>query len=234
MVTIPSRFCGPPRSANGGYTAGVLARELGARSAQVTLRRPPPLDRPIVVEHLDGIVRLLDGDELVAEAEAAEVVVPVVEPVGRAEAAAASARSVARDPELHPFPGCFACGPRRTEPGLGLFAGPLGDGRFATPWTPAPDLPAHDGVVDPVVVWAALDCPTAAPHLPAPDGMAFVLGRITGRLVAPVRVGADLVVVSWATGHDGRRHTSAAALLDAAGAVLACSDAVWFEVPRDA
>jgi hypothetical protein len=231
VIVIPERFCGPPRSANGGYTAGLLARVLGP-SVRVTLRRPPPLGQELVVEHDGDVARLLAGDELIAEAEVAHLAVPAVAPVTPAEAAAASARSLVRDPELHPFPGCFVCGPRRDEPGLGLFAGPLGDGRFAAPWTPGPEVAGDDGAVAPEIVWAALDCPTAAPHLPAPPGAALVLGRITGRLVAPVAVGAQLVVISWPTGHDGRRHTSTAALVDDSGAVLAASDATWFEVPR--
>src|SRR5918996_2619259 len=45
-VMIPARFNGPPATANGGYTCGLVARLLGV-DAEVTLRRPPPLDRPL-------------------------------------------------------------------------------------------------------------------------------------------------------------------------------------------
>ncbi|RYE76195.1 MAG: hypothetical protein EOO74_08820 [Myxococcales bacterium] len=49
-LLIPSRYCGPPRSANGGYTAGSLAHVLtgtGPITATVRLQQPPPLDRTL-------------------------------------------------------------------------------------------------------------------------------------------------------------------------------------------
>lgn len=58
----------------------------------------------------------------------------------------------------HPFPGCFVCGPENPE-GLQLKPGPVGDGRTACTWHPAADLVGSDGLVDPVYLWAALDCP---------------------------------------------------------------------------
>ena len=42
-LDIPVRFNGPPDSANGGVTAGMLARRFKAdESVTVTLRLPPP------------------------------------------------------------------------------------------------------------------------------------------------------------------------------------------------
>ena len=48
-LTIPSRFNGPPGSANGGYTCGVVAALIGTEEASVSLRLPPPVDRPLSV-----------------------------------------------------------------------------------------------------------------------------------------------------------------------------------------
>jgi hypothetical protein len=48
-LSIDRRFCGPPGSGNGGYTAGHLAALIGD-SAEVTLRRPPPLETEMRVE----------------------------------------------------------------------------------------------------------------------------------------------------------------------------------------
>ena len=45
-LVIAPRFHGPPSSANGGYTAGLLANAAG-NSAECTLRAPPPLDAPL-------------------------------------------------------------------------------------------------------------------------------------------------------------------------------------------
>ena len=54
-LTIARRFRGPRTSANGGYASGLLAgaaRELGLDDRlgiEVTLRLPPPLERPLTV-----------------------------------------------------------------------------------------------------------------------------------------------------------------------------------------
>ena len=47
-LVVPARFNGPARSGNGGYVAGSLAARVpdaADRPVEVTLRRPPPLDR---------------------------------------------------------------------------------------------------------------------------------------------------------------------------------------------
>ncbi|HUQ22097.1 MAG TPA: hypothetical protein VM049_03700, partial [Gaiellaceae bacterium] len=67
-ITIDRRYRGPTQSANGGYAAGRLAAFV-AGPAEVTLRLPPPLERPLAVADEDRRVLLLDGDAVVAEAE---------------------------------------------------------------------------------------------------------------------------------------------------------------------
>jgi hypothetical protein len=66
QITIPKRFCGPPESGNGGYVCGLLAGYVNG-DAEVTLRLPPPLDRPLDVVRESGVARLMEGDKLVAE-----------------------------------------------------------------------------------------------------------------------------------------------------------------------
>src|SRR5215204_4637283 len=110
-VVLPARFNGPPGSANGGFTCGVVARLLDAAAAEVTLRSPPPLDTPLRVERDAGAVKVLDEDQLVAEANRVRGVdVEVPEPVAPPGAHEASARYPWY--EEHPFPTCFVCGPR--------------------------------------------------------------------------------------------------------------------------
>ena len=63
-LLVPRRFCGPPSSGNGGWTAGALAALIPhdcpddrARSwptIRVALRQPPPLDTPMTVSEDDG------------------------------------------------------------------------------------------------------------------------------------------------------------------------------------
>ncbi len=45
-IVIDSRFCGPPKSANGGYTCGLLAAHI-EDDAEITLLAPPPLGEPL-------------------------------------------------------------------------------------------------------------------------------------------------------------------------------------------
>src|SRR5262245_10720661 len=73
---IPSRFCGPPESGNGGWVSGHLAQLTpgGPAGAPVSVRlsSPPPLDRALRVES-DGEVRtLFDGDLKVGQAQPAD------------------------------------------------------------------------------------------------------------------------------------------------------------------
>ncbi|MGA8217795.1 MAG: hypothetical protein WB771_04460, partial [Solirubrobacterales bacterium] len=64
-LSIPSRFNGPLESGNGGYCAGVAAGFLEG-AAEVSLRRPVPLDTPMDVLRDGGdSLRVLDGETLV-------------------------------------------------------------------------------------------------------------------------------------------------------------------------
>ena len=211
-MRIGARFNGPPGSANGGVTAGRLAAYVGALAVEVTLRRPPPLDVDLRVDAAGGTARLLDGDVLVAEAVPSTVELDAGPPVGVERAAATAFAGHDR----HPYPGCFVCGTERSD-GLAVHAGPLGDGRVAGVWTPASD--------DPVLVWAALDCPGgwASDLADRP----LVLGRIALQRHADVRPGEPHVVVGWTTGGEGRKVHTGTALHSADGALLARSRATW-------
>ncbi|MGH2950803.1 MAG: hypothetical protein ACRDKX_02015, partial [Solirubrobacterales bacterium] len=92
-MSIPSRFNGPLESGNGGYTAGVVAGFVEG-AAEVSLRRPVPLETPLdVVRDADGSVRVLDGEEIVVEADTAPALdIEVPAPVSPDEARAAAAR----------------------------------------------------------------------------------------------------------------------------------------------
>lgn len=234
-VTIPARFNGPPDSGNGGYTAGVLARALGVAPAEVTLRAPPPLDRPLDLERGGETVVARDGETVVAMATATEVEVDAPAPVSLDVAAEAGTRGPFHDPARHPFPSCFVCGPLRDESdGLRIFAGPVrDDGLFAADWTPDESLAGADGRLPDELVWAALDCPTSAPVAndpDAPDYQPVVLARLAVRVDRPVMAGRPHVVMSWPLAIDGRKRHAAAALYDDAGELCAVSRALWIEL----
>src|SRR4051812_16077308 len=109
-LVIDPKFRGPAGSANGGYTCGVLA-SLMHGPAEVTLRLPPPIGRPLEVA-VDGKVELLDGADLVAEAVQAELDLDVPDPLSFEEAEAAALPD--GDTESV-FPECFVCGAARDD-----------------------------------------------------------------------------------------------------------------------
>jgi hypothetical protein len=215
-LTIGARFNGPDGSANGGYTCGRIAALLGG-GAEVTLRSPPPLERVMAVERDGDRLRVVDGETMVAEAVRGSVELDVPEAPPWEEAEAASARYPGFAD--HAFPRCFVCGPNR-EPGDGLriFAGPLGDGRFAATWTPAE--------VRPELVWAALDCPGAI-AVGFPDRGETLLGRFAVTIDELPQTGERCVVLAWPLGEDGRKLYAATALFGEDGRPLARARATW-------
>jgi hypothetical protein len=230
-LTIPRRFNGPPDTGNGGYTCGVVAARLGGEVAEVSLRAPPPLERPLTVTREGARLELHDGDTLVAEAAAAELALDAPNGVPPEEARAASEAGYEHWTAHHPFPTCVVCGPRRDPgDGLRLFPGALGDGRFATEWTPDRSLGDGDGRIRHECVWAALDCPTSAPVANFATGPPMVLARLTARIDREVLVGEPHAIVSWPLQVDGRKRHSAAALFDSGGRLLAASRALWIEL----
>jgi hypothetical protein len=116
-VVIDGKFRGPTQSANGGYTCGLLASFMHG-PATVTLRLPPPLERPLEVV-TDGPLELLDGEAVVAEAEPTELELDIPDPIAFEEAAAAALPEGDRESV---FPECFVCGWAR-EDGMRIYPG---------------------------------------------------------------------------------------------------------------
>jgi hypothetical protein len=222
-VTIEERFNGPEGSGNGGYTCGLLARELGGE-AEVTLRRPPPLDRPLALVREGERICLLDGELLVAECRPGRADLDPPAPPSFAEAEAAARRYPGF--VSHPFSTCFVCGPDRPD-GLRIFAGPLdGSDVVAAPWIPDASLGDANGPVAEELVWAALDCPGAFAVGFTERGEA-VLGRMAARIDARPRVGERHVVIAWPLGEDGRKLYAGTALFTESGDLLGLSRQTW-------
>ena len=123
-VLIPRRFNGPPASANGGYTCGLVARHIRG-PAEVSLRSPPPLDTALEL-----------GAATTARSCSATATLLVAE--GRPPSRPTSSRPCGRPwPQArealrrhpwprgrHPFSECYVCGAGRHD-GLGLHFGDL-------------------------------------------------------------------------------------------------------------
>jgi hypothetical protein len=236
-IIIGTRFCGPPDSGNGGYACGLVAARVDG-PAEVTLRLPPPLETALRVERAgDGLVRVLDGDAVVAEGmpRSEELGLDVPDPVSVADAERAATTSELHEhPEEHPFPTCFVCGPMRApDDGLRILVGPVaGREVAAAAWTPAADLAGRDGAVRPEFVWAALDCSGGVGSWLADPigGNPFVLGRMTVTISRPVHVGAPHAVVGWRAGHEGRKVTAGSAMFTASGELVALARATWIQL----
>jgi hypothetical protein len=232
-VRFPERFQGPPGMANGGMVAGTLAAAIGA-PAEITLRRPAPLDRALRLARSEAGTELWDGELLIASATPADPEVALPAPVSFIEACVATMRTT--EPSRHPFPHCFVCGPSRSgSDAMRLLAGPTRkEGVVAAPWIPDPSLCSEIAgktvtEVPAQLVWAALDCPGAwgimsAPHIgPRP----MVLGRIAGRVLVAPRVGARHVVIGFRTGEERRKHFCGTAIFDEHGQVCAYARSTW-------
>jgi len=229
-ISIPRRFNGPLDSGQGGYSAGLAAGLLDG-AAEVSLRRPVPLDRQLdVLRENDDAVQVVDGDDLVLEAHAHELEVEVPSPVTTDEALRASAGY--RGTANGVFSRCFVCGLGRDD-AFGVFAGAV-EGRelVASPWNPPSWTADAGGNVRQEFAWAVLDCPTYfAVYLGQKLPMS-VLARLTARIDAPVRAGEEHVVIAWPIEVDGRKRHAGAAVLSAAGEPLAVARALMIE-PRE-
>lgn len=233
-LLVPRRFCGPPSSGNGGWTAGALAAVVDpARSATVTVRlqQPPPLDTPLPLAQDDAwTVASYDGRPVVRARVTDHALTPVPA-VGADEARAAEARY--QGLAHHPFPTCFACGTDRAPgEGLRIFPGRVGDvdgaSRAAATWTPHPAVTDDDLRASTAATWAALDCVGA---WGADFGeRVMVLGTMTARIETRPRIGEEHVVMGTARGREGRKTSTASTLYDADGRVLATAEHVWIAV----
>ena len=225
-LTIARRFRGPRTSANGGYARAARPGGVGWTPAgvEVTLRLPPPLERPLAVD------------------------------AGRRARAAARRRGARRRGARRRSRGHAACAADvRGGGGGGPRAGGLGrpgvrrvlrlrhaargrrprdprgaragrdDGLVATTWV------AQD--VRPEIVWAAIDCPGA--YALRGDGRGEpLLARMTARIDRLPAEGERCVVGGWPLDDDGRKRHAATALYGEDGAAVAVSRQLWIEPRR--
>jgi hypothetical protein len=229
-IRIDRRFCGPPRSGNGGYVCGRLAQYADGDVA-VRLKVPPPLDKDMEVRESGAGVVLFDGDVLVAEARPTTIELDPPEPPGFEEAEAASQHYPGFT--SHIFPGCFVCGPERgAGDGLRIFPGAVEERNLvACPWVPDASLASAEGHVHPEFLWAALDCPGGM-SFEWPEKGAILLGELRAKLLGDVSAGERCVLIGWEIDHQGRKHQTGTALFGESGACVGLALGTWIEVPQ--
>ena len=214
---------------NGGYVSGLLAARVGG-AASVRLRAPAPLGKELRFERAGEVVRLSDGDTLIAEARPAqlELEVPAPPAFHDAERALQSFRGY----EKHPYPRCFGCGPERAPcDGMRVFALPVQGTRasLTAAWTPDATLADESGRVRAEFLWGAMDCPAGFAVVHA-EGTAIVTGEMAARVERRPRAGEPCMVIAWPIASEGRKHHAGSAIFSAGGERLALARTLWIEI----
>lgn len=233
-IRVPNRFSGPIGYANGGWIAGLVAQASGLDPAEITLRRPIPLetDLELSMDAGTGEGRLTDGEALIVEVRPGAFQREVPEFITPEAAVDAEAATLVRSSPDYGH--CLVCGVDRPD-GYRLRPGVLSarPDSAACLWRPAsmqPPLPV-DATIP--AVWAALDCPGVwtidAPRDP------MLLGRMTASVLhAPdLSLGDatdDMIVVARQDARDGRKMQTSTALYSLNGQLLAHAEQVWIAV----
>jgi hypothetical protein len=231
-VEIKQRFCGPPNSGNGGYSCGIIGKNLSGPS-QVRLHRPPPLDQPLTLSQEGDNWSLKHQGQLVGSAQPTELNLLVPTPPSLTQARAA--RSAYPKDLAHVFSTCFVCGPDRDAgDGLRLFCGSVGNSYSEVPlvacdWQPDAALLDAQGNVAAEYIWSALDCPSYFALGLATDKISL-LAQMSCSIDRPVQGNQPLIVFAWKRYIDGRKGFSGAALANAQGDILARAEHVWIEL----
>lgn len=228
-LNIAPKYCGPPASGNGGYSSGLIAAQVDY-PVEVTLRKPPPMGKDLILEENDGGLRLLDGEVLIAEAQRTDFVqleVPDAPDFYVAQKAAESYPGF----EEHPFPTCFVCGHQRKDgDGLRLFPGFISEKVVATPWIPDQAFAGAKNIIQPEFIWAALDCPGAwAVDEP---GRLIVLGRMGADITEPIYANEKYVVLGWGIEQNGRKIYTGTAIYNEDKRLCAVSKGLWIALKK--
>ena len=230
-IVIAQRFCGPPTSGNGGYCAGLLARDLSGPATAV-LKARIPLDITLDLKTgTEGAVISGPSGEVIGEARPDPAFVLPEPPPSPSweEALAAEARHIGIGQRFHPI--CFSCGPERGEgDGLRIFAGQVAGadaGQLACTWTPHANFADADGLTPVEVIWAALDCPGFFAWVVREGRHGALLGTMTGEVLRRPRAGEPCIVTAWPLERSGRKETAGVALFSAEGELLARAHQVW-------
>lgn len=225
-IIIDKRFNGPPNSGNGGYAAGIMATNLSF-SPEVTLRAPLPLDKPMDLLVKEDAATLLDGETLIAEAKVTDFQLNIITPVSFEQVSLAAASSNVY--ESSPFQKCFVCGAdRAVGDGLNIRPRIIGSKKVAAPWVPYANLGNKDGIVKEAFIWSALDCPGA--WAMQDEKHFYLLGRMATKIIKPVMVGNEYVIMGWVIATERRKTWTGTAIYDEKGKVCAYAKGTWILV----
>lgn len=127
---------------------------------------------------------------------------------------------------FHPI--CFCCGAELApDEGLHVYAAAGEEyAGVAAAWRPALSFADAAGYLPAALVWAALDCPGQFAYL-ASGIRTGMLGRMTARLLKPVKAAQNFVVTGWCIEVERSKHFAGTALFDETGELCGFSKQVW-------
>lgn len=232
MITVPEFFQGQTGMGQGGFTAQRFVQAIG-QPVTVAFRSPIPLDTDLEIVELDDRWLLVDPaspDVAILEGTEWQASFASTSPISPAQAEAARGRFLHTE-SSHPAPLCWSCGMQ--ESSLRVHAGPLGDGRWATPWH-APDWAvADDGSIDLASLWASIDCASGW-YISGLDGRATLTVQFAVEVHGELRANSPYSLVAWAGDYpaewDGRKRGAAAEVFDADGVSVARSRSFWLSI----
>ncbi|MEU7578328.1 hotdog fold domain-containing protein [Streptomyces sp. NPDC041068] len=236
-LVVTELYQGYPGVAFGGYVAGLLAERATAETVRVDFRAKTPVGEPVRLAGGPGGGALLTdraGTALAVATPAPEAALTAPPAPSWDEAAAASEAYLAAPPLLaEEDVDCFGCGKRAPGSGLLQHCMPVpGRDMVATAWVPHASFADADGVFRPDLVWAALDCPSAAAGILLGGlRMGAVTAALTGRVLRQVTAGERHITYAWLLHESGRKHTMGVAVATAKGELCALGEALWID-PR--
>lgn len=205
-ITLSKRFCGPPKTGNGGLTAGILVEAVGTNSAEIRLLNPTPVESSIILESekgkqgtiYDDSKKILATLKSIEDENFPEYKLPVVPDLEDAKKISTFYPGFT----THPFPTCFVCGPKReVNDGMRIFVGPAPEqigfeNLMVGHWLPDETISSANGFVRDAVIWGALDCPGGFSAVLG-EPQLIVLSKIRGKIIERPKVGEDNIVMSW-------------------------------------
>jgi hypothetical protein len=245
-LVVPLGLDGPPGILQGGLAAGItgaVARagdRFGApwTAIDARLHAPTPLGcslaarvRPTVAAARYD-VELRDGDTLLVSAE---VELAGHDPSPRAFDLLELATVPVPPPEPQDaFPTCWVCGSAPVHPhAQRLHPRHVGHDAISIPWVADEVLGDGDGVIDPLVVSAVLDCPTvwaSIEHVRSLGHTGALLAGYHLRVFSDARVMEPLRTVARLDDADGRKVRARGGLVDEDGVLYAVASAFHVSV----
>lgn len=217
----------------GGYTCFRFADAIG-EPVTMALRSKIPLETDLlVIEHEDGW-QLIDPTAPETSIMDAATWAPdfaTTDPVS-IEAAEGARLACKNDETNHPAPHCLSCG--FGDRSLRVQAGPLGDGRFASPFR-LPTWAEADQSTYASLAWMAMDCSCGFYVSGSSDTPRQSLTvQFAAAVHQPLATQTDYALVAWHGDYspewDGRKRGAAAALFDADGNCVAQARSFWVSI----